>query len=305
MMIELTRKNRTKQAALCALMLACASCTAEDPTTIRIGSKNFTEQVVLGEIIAQHLENRLAAPIVRNLNLGGTLLAHQALTSGSIDLYPEYTGTAIAVILKEVVLREPGVSGAAEVLARVQEEYQRQFGIAWLPPIGIDNGFAMVIRGDQARARNLTTLADAGRQAGWNLGVGYEFEQRSDGLAALRETYNLQLAGPPQTMDLGLLYRALEQGQVDMIAANATDGLLSSMDLAVLEDNLHAFPPYELSIAVRGDTLDRVPGLKEALTELSGKFDNQIMQQLNYRVDGEHEPVADVAADFLRQAGLN
>jgi glycine betaine/choline ABC-type transport system substrate-binding protein len=289
--------DRTKIVA--GLIAAVAMCGCS--RTIRVGSKNFTEQVLLGEIIAQHLEHRLHQPVARSLNLGGTLLAQQALVAGEIDLYPEYTGTALAAILKDA-----SPPGAADVvLDRVRSEYRRRFQVEWLDPLGIDNGFAMVVRGDDARRLKLETLSDAARAAGaWKLGAGYEFEQRADGLAALVNTYSLRFPDAPRTMDLGLLYQALAQKQVDIIAANATDGLLSKLDLQVLADDQHAFPPYEVSIVVRQDRLRAVPGMEAALRELSGKFTNRTMQQLNYLVDGLHRPAPQVAAEFLKGAGL-
>ncbi|MEO7144928.1 MAG: glycine betaine ABC transporter substrate-binding protein [Bryobacteraceae bacterium] len=289
--------DRTKIVA--GLMMALAGCSAPGPRPLRIGSKNFTEQVVLGEIIAQHLEHRLHRKVDRRLNLGGTLLAHQALLSGGIDLYPEYTGTALAAVLKERALTDPAAS-----LARVRAEYSRRFQAEWLDPLGIDNRFAMVIRGPEARKFHLTTLSDAAKAAAWSLGVGYEFEQREDGLPALNAAYHLRWTGTPASMDLGLLYQALQQNQVTMIAANATDGLLSKMDVRVLADDRHAFPPYQVCIVARQDRLRGVPGLRAALGELSGKFTNEIMQRLNFEVDGQHLPVEQVAAEFLRQAGL-
>lgn len=288
-------------AGLAALVLlhGCSTHGAKPP--IRVGSKNFTEQVVLGEIIAQHVEHRLHAKVERSLNLGGTLLAHQALLTGQIDLYPEYTGTALAAVLKDPIETDP-----AAVLARVRSEYLRKFQAEWLDPLGIDDTFAMVVTGPEARARNLETLTDAAKAPQpWTLGVGYEFEQRADGLAALDGTYHLRWKSPPATMDLGLLYQALEQGQVTMIAANSTDGLLSKMDLRVLRDDRHAFPPYQVCIVVRQDMLRQTPGLREALAELSGKFTNRQMQNLNFQVDAQHRPVAQVAAEFLKQSGLD
>lgn len=293
--------GRTKTLAGLMALLTLGGCSPSGTKRpIRVGSKNFTEQVILGEIIAQHLERRLHVPVERRLNLGGTLLAHQALRSGEIDLYPEYTGTALAAILKESVAGTP-----ADVLARVRSRYLRDSQVAWLDPLGIDNGFAMVVRGSDARAGNLESLSDAAKtRNGWILGVGYEFEQRPDGLPALDKTYGFRWNGRPKSMDLGLLYRALEQGQVTMIAANATDGLLSKSDLKVLQDDKHSFPPYEVAIAVREDSMRRTTGLRKALLELSGKFDNSTMRALNYRVDGEHRPVAKVAQEFLNVSGL-
>jgi osmoprotectant transport system substrate-binding protein len=288
--------GRTKIIASLTVLLALAACST-GKRSIRVGSKNFTEQVVLGEIIAQHLEHRLKQKVERRLNLGGTLLAHGALLNGEIDLYPEYTGTALTAILKDPPDNDP-----ARVLAHVRSAYADRFHVDWLDPLGIDNSFAMIVRGDEAREKHLDNLTDASMAgSGWALGVGYEFEQRPDGLAALDRTYNLHWAGSPQTMDLGLLYKALDGRQVNMIAANATDGLLSKLDVKVLADDQHAFPPYQVSIAVSQDRLRETPGMRESLQELSGKFTNQTMQELNYQVDGEHRSVSQVAAEFLKE----
>jgi osmoprotectant transport system substrate-binding protein len=275
--------DRTKIVA--CLIVLLASC---GPRThvIRVGSKNFTEQVVLGEIIAQHLENRLHEKIARSLNLGGTMLAQQALINREIDIYPEYSGTALAMVLK------------APVGTDLKSEYARRFHLAWLAPLGIDNTFAMVVGKDAG----FKTLSEASRVP-WTLGVGYEFERRADGLAALKSTYGIEFKGSLKTMDLGLLYKAIEQQQVDMIAASATDGMLAHSELRVLEDDKHAFPPYEVSIVAREQVLERVQ-VREALEELSGKFTNAKMQELNYLVDVEHKGVAVVAEGFLRGAGL-
>jgi glycine betaine/choline ABC-type transport system substrate-binding protein len=287
----------TKTIAGVIALLVCGGCSRSGADgTIRVGSKNFTEQVVLGEIIAQQLERRLHRPVERRLNLGGTLLTHQALINGEIDLYPEYSGTALTAILKDT----GPATDAAAVLAKVRADYQKRFHLAWLDPLGIDNGFAMVVRGPEARQRHLETLNDAAAvPEGWRLGAGYEFEQRADGLGALKNVYHLRFPSAPVSMDLGLLYPALEQKQVDMIAANATDGLLAKRDLKVLADDRHAFPPYQVSIAVRQDRLREVPGLEAALAELAGKFTNKKMQEMNYQVDGEHRPARQVAAEFL------
>jgi osmoprotectant transport system substrate-binding protein len=288
-------------ACITAFLVLCGCSTSGTNPAIRVGSKNFTEQVVLGEIIAQHLEHRLHRPVERSLNLGGTLLAHQAMLSGQIDLYPEYTGTALSAVLKDPLETDP-----AAVLARVKSEYLQKFHLEWLDPLGIDDTFAMVVNGPQARARHIDTLTDAAKTPeAWTLGVGYEFEQRADGLAALEKMYHLRWTGAPKTMDLGLLYKAMEQGQVTMIAANSTDGLLSKMDLKILQDDQHAFPPYQVGIVVRQEATRQAPGLREALLELSGKFSNQQMQNLYLQVDGQHRPVAEIASGFLKQAGLD
>jgi len=276
--------DRTKIVA--GLILFLASCGSKTHT-IRVGSKNFTEQVVLGEIIAQHLENRLHERIARSLNLGGTLLAQQALINLEIDLYPEYSGTALAMVLK------------APQGTDLPAEYARRFHLAWLAPLGIDNTFAMVVK----ESTGLKTLSEAAKIP-WTLGVGYEFERRADGLAALKSVYAMQFKGSPKTMDLGLLYKAIEQGQVDMIAASATDGMLAKSALKILEDDRRAFPPYQVSIVAREVLLEERPEVRAGLAELSGRFTNTKMQELNYQVDVEHRAVGVVAEGFLRSAGL-
>jgi glycine betaine/choline ABC-type transport system substrate-binding protein len=283
-----------REARLAVAMLA-AWCGCGGPRALTVASKNFTEQVVLGEIVAQHLERRLGVEVDRKLNLGGTLLAHEALRSGQVDLYPEYTGTALMAVLKL-----PPSSDPAAVRARVAEEYRRRWDLEWLPPLGFNNTFAMVVRGPEARAGGIRTLSDAARrEEGWLLGTGYEFLQRADGLPGLLKTYGLRLKSSPATMDLGLLYQALRQRHVDMVAANATDGLLSVLDVQVLADDRGYFPPYEAAVVVRQAALRERAGLREALEELSGKFPDAVMRKLNYEVDGRHRPVAEVAREFL------
>jgi glycine betaine/choline ABC-type transport system substrate-binding protein len=283
--------DRTKTIA-CLSTLLLASCGG--PPRIVVGSKNFTEQVILGEILAQQIERRLHVQVDRKLNLGGTLLAHEALVQGSIDLYPEYTGTALTAVLKR-----PPANDAAAVLATVRSAYESRWKLAWLAPLGFNNTFAMIVRGDTARAGNLATLSDAARGGPWHLGVGYEFEQRPDGLPGLLKAYGLKSADDPVTMDLGLMYSALDSRKVDMIAANSTDGPASVRDVKILEDNLHYFPPYDCAVVVRDEALMRYPGLRTALESLSGKISAETMRHLNQQVDGDHVPVAQVATQFL------
>ena len=279
-------------AGLIALAVSCG-CSRSRP--IVVGSKNFTEQLVLGEILAQQLERRLGQKVERKLNLGGTLVAHQALVNGEIDVYPEYTGTALTAVLKL-----PLMADRARVLDQVRSEYEKRWRLEWMTPLGFDNSFAMVIRGDEARRSRLQTLGEAAQnKAGWVMGVGYEFLQRPDGLAGLVKTYGLHIKGQVKTMDLGLLYRALSERQVDMIAASATDGMLSVLDVTALRDDKHYFPPYEAAAVARADSLASRPGMREALNELGGKLSNQTMQRLNYQVDGKHRPLAEVAREFL------
>jgi glycine betaine/choline ABC-type transport system substrate-binding protein len=289
--------RKTLVGCLSALLLL-PGCSSRHRITV--GSKNFTEQVVLGEIIAQHLEHRLQQPVERRLNLGGTMLAHQALISRDIDMYPEYTGTAFTNILKR-----SGVNDPATVLERVRTEYAAEMRVDWLDPLGFESAFAMTVTGDVARTRHLETLSDAAADpTGFALGAGYEFTSRPDGLAALGGIYNIKWIAPPKTMDLGLLYTALLQKHVSMIASNTTDGMLNKLDLKVLKDDKQAFPPYQACIAVRSDTLAAFPNLRKSLAELSGKITEKAMRGMNYAVDAEHQQVRDVAKDFLQKAGL-
>jgi glycine betaine/choline ABC-type transport system substrate-binding protein len=278
---------------LIAVVLICG-CT-RGPRPIVVGSKNFTEQLVLGEIMAQQLERKLGQKVERKLNLGGTLLAHEALVSGEIDLYPEYTGTALTAILKMSPSADP-----ARVLATVRAAYQQRWKIEWLVPIGFNNSFAIVVRGDEARKGNLRTISEAARyRKDWVIGAGYEFAQRPDGFAGLVKAYGLGIKGQIETMDLGLLYQALEQRRVDIVAAAATDGMLSVLDVRVLQDDQHYFPPYEAAPVVRADALAAHSTMRQALDELAGRLTDQTMQKLNYELDGKHRPLADVAREFL------
>ncbi len=264
------------------------------PQHIVVGSKNFTEQILLGEILAQQIERTLKIPVERQLNLGGTLLAHEALVKGAIDLYPEYTGTALTAVLKQ-----PPFPDARAVLGAVRAAYERQWRLSWLAPLGFNNTFAMMIPGEIARTAKLSTLSQAAASRAWRLGVGYEFKQRPDGLEGLLKTYHLRTSADPVTMDLGLLYSALASRKVDMIAANSTDGLASVHDVAILQDDRHYFPPYECAVVARDETLTRYPQLRPALEQLSGKLPDQVMRKLNYAVDGRHRAPADVAREFL------
>lgn len=281
------------RAALLLLIAVLTSACTSKPRIV-VGSKNFTEQVVLGEILAQHVEKRLGVAVDRKLNLGGTLLAQEAVRTGGIDLYPEYTGTALTAVLKQ-----PPGSDAKAVLGAVRRGYGA-WSLTWLDPLGFDNTFAMVVRSDAAREQKLQTISDAARRASpWKLGVGYEFVQRPDGLKGLVQTYGLRLAGDPATMDLGLLYPALEARRIDLAAANSTDGRLASDAFTALQDDRRYFPPYECAVVIRDEALARFPQLRGALAELSGRITAEEMRRMNAAVDIEHRDVKQVARDFL------
>jgi len=285
---------------LACLCLSLVSCEPPHPDHIIIGSKNFTEQVVLGELLAQEIEAKTHLKVERRFYLAGSYICHQALIAGRIDAYVEYTGTALTAILKQPVDRDPG-----RVLATVRQLYASRYGITVAPPLGFENTFAMVIRSDDARRLHLTTLSQAARYTPqWRLGVGYEFEQRPDGLPGLSAAYGLHFAEPPRTMDLGLLYRALEAHQVDMIAANSTDGPIQTLGLTVLQDDRHYFPPYQAVPLVRNDALRRWPQIQLALDALAGKITAEDMRALNEAVDGRHRDPAEVVRAFRASKGL-
>lgn len=278
-----------------------AACNPDRHSGLVVGSKNFSEQSLLGEIVAQHLEARTHQPVTRRFYLAGSYICQQALLAGRIDTYVEYTGTALTAILQE-----PLDSDRSAVFGRVRSEYQKRFGLEVLPSLGFNNTFAIVVRGEDARRFNLKTILDAASYAPkWRAGFGYEFMERPDGFAGLARTYGLSFAEPPRILDLGLLYRALLEKQVDLVAGNSTDGLLSARDLVMLEDNRRYFPPYDAVPIVRSDTLARYPDVRAALLELSGKISDAEMRKMNYEVDGEHRDIADVAREFLRAEGLD
>lgn len=278
-----------------ALLLTAALCSScgRDPNTIVVGSKNFTEQVILGEIAAQQLERKLHVRVVRRLDLGGTLLAQAALAGGQIDLYPEYTGTAAASVLKQKAAKSP-----AAAYQQVKLAYEKRFHLVWLPPLGFNDTFAMVVRSSDGKRLAAPTLSAATSRA-WRLGVGFEFLTRPDGLTNLNRVYGLHWDGTPKTMDLGLLYKALQQKQVDMGAGNSTDGLLTDSTYMVLADDKHAFPPYSACYVVREDALTRRPDVRSALELLSGRIGDETMRNMNRMVDLEHRPVVKVAQEFL------
>ena len=282
--------DRTKSLTAVVLLLLFTGCS-QKPELI-VGSKNFAEQLILGEIVSQSLERTLGVRVRRKLDLGGTLLAHKALQAGEIDLYPEYTGTALTAILKQ-----PPERDAALVLQHVREGY-KAWNLEWSDPIGFNNTFAMVIRKADADERNAHTITEAAQfQKGWRLGVGYEFVTRPDGLPGLIGTYRLNTKGSVKTMDLGLLYQALEQGQVDMVAGNSTDGQLAAKPFVVLEDDQHYFPPYEGAWVVRSAAYAKIPGLKAALANLHISTDE--IRRLNGELDEKHTSVREIARKFL------
>ncbi len=262
---------------------------------VTVGAKNFTEQLVLGELVAQVLENRIKVPVERRFYLAGTYICQQAILAGRIDIYVEYTGTALAAILKE-----PATSDSQAVFEIVRDEYQRRFNLTVVPPLGFNNTFAIAMRGHDARAAGIAKLSDLAASAPkMRIGVGYEFLERPDGFAGLARTYGLRFAAPPIVMDLGLLYRALQAKQVDVVAGSNTDGMIAALGLKVLEDDKRYFPPYDAVPIVRESVLHQIDGMRSALEQLNGLISIHDMRRMNYAVDAEKRDVSDVVHEFL------
>jgi osmoprotectant transport system permease protein len=281
-------------ASLAALALAgSAVLAARSSDAIVVGSKNFTEQLILGEILAQAIE-REGLPVQRRLNLGGTLICERALLNGDIDVYVEYTGTALTAIFNQPASNDP-----ATVTNTVRDLYART-GRTLLPGLGYDNTFAILVRGEDARTHGLRTIDDAARMApGWQAGFGPEFLERPDGYKGLAKAYGLTFRAPPQVMDLTLSYRALASAQVDLIAGDATAGLIKGLDLFHLEDNRRYFPPYEAVPVARAETLLRFPAVRRALDGLAAGISAENMREMNYAADTGKEDVAAIARRFL------
>ena len=272
------------------LILLLAAC-AKKPLVV--GSKNFTESVILGELVAQKLESS-GCKVDRRLNLGGTLVCDAAITAGSLDAYVEYSGTALTAILKQPI------SSDRDAVTRTVSRLYAQRKLKWGPNLGFNNTFAMLVRGDDARRLGLRRISDLHRvESTFQPGFGYEFVERPDGWNGLVKRYGLAFAKPPLTMDLGLTYKALASGQADLIAGDWTNGLIHSLNLIALEDDRHYFPPYDAAVVSRQEIDQRCSGAAAALQSLGGTIDDATMRRLNYEVDGRRRDVAEVVREFL------
>jgi len=296
--------SRWPALTLAFVAMLCVSCAPPRSSHIVIGAKNFTEQVVLGELLAQEIEAAGGGKVERRFWLAGSYLCQQALISGRIDAYVEYTGTALTAILKQP-LPKPGTCDEACVYAEISRLYEQKYDVRVGPGLGFENTFAMVVRGDDARRLGLRTISDVAKvQPLMRLGVGYEFAERPDGLRGLSAAYGLKFDGPPRTMELGLLYRALASNQVDIVAGNSTDGAITAQGFVALKDDRHYFPPYEAVPLVREDSLKRWPQIGVALQRLAGKVSDEDMRAMNLAVESEHRDVADVVREFRARKGL-
>jgi len=263
-----------------------------------VGSKDFTEQIILGELLAQAIEAKTDMKVERRFDLGGSL-AHEALVGGAIDAYVEYSGTALRAMLKGRPSADP-----QDVYRRVKSEYANRFKLEWMEPLGFNNTFAILVRGEDARRLGLKTISDAAKlSAQWRAGFGQDFMSRQDGYPGFVRTYGFHFA-ETREMDLSLTYRALAEHQVDLIAGNSTDGLISRYGFVQLTDDRGYFPPYDAVPVVRQATLDKYPRLRDILRNLGGILTVEEMRKLNYAVDGEHREARDVVREFLRRKGF-
>lgn len=298
------RRRAPTRLLLAALLLPVAATVPAhaadgDADPIVIGSKNFEENRLLAEVFAQLIEGRTDLTVDRRLDLAGTQICFEALKAGSLDIYPEYTGTGWATILG----REP-IGGRAETLARVREEFLRRFDLWWMGPLGFENAYEIAVPEELAERHDLHTISDLVPLAGdLRGGFGYEFTERPDGLPGLRETYGL-VFGDVVALQQALKYEAVRTGETEVLDVYTTEGRLLSYNLRILEDDKGFFPPYEAAPLVRGDTLARHPEIGTVLGLLAGAFDEERMRHLNYRLEENKEPAQRVAADLLAEMGL-
>jgi osmoprotectant transport system substrate-binding protein len=286
---------------LLAFTLFLGACQSSREPFITVGSKFFTEQVVLGELLTQHIEARTGIHVKQKSNLGGTLLCQKALLSGDLDLYVEYTGTALTAVLGEA----PDGDDSAKIYERVKRGYAERFSLTVTKPLGFANSFAMVVRGEDAQRYHLQKISDIVPMAPqWRAGFGYEFLERPDGYAGWAKEYGLHFAAAPSVMDLGLIYRALVDKNVDIVAGNSTDGLIEALHLVALTDDRHYFPPYDAVPIVRAATLEKFPALRGALADLAGKISEEEMRKMNAAVDADQRDVRAVVRAFRESKGL-
>ena len=281
-------------AALVAVFAAASYARAGSDPVVVVGSKNFTEQVILGELLAQAIEEEGEIRVVRKLNLGGTFICDRGLRTGELDVYVEYTGTAVSAVFHEEVPRDSG-----RAFERARELYAAA-GLTALDPLGFNNTFAILVRSDDATALGLRTIEDLRLvEDKWTPGFGHEFLQREDGYKGLIQAYGLRFRSQPRAMELALIYPALASRQVDVIAGEATSALIESLQLTQLDDNRHYFPPYDAIPVVRTASLHRHGALRRALARLAGRISSDDMRAMNAAVDLDHRPVGDVAREFL------
>ncbi|MFB2768128.1 glycine betaine ABC transporter substrate-binding protein [Pelatocladus sp. BLCC-F211] len=295
--VKVNRKFAIGSSILTSLILVLIAFNYwQTPPKIVIGAKNFTEQFILGELLAQQIESHTKYKVDRRFNLGGVLISHEAVRTGQIAGYVEYTGTIFTSILKHKPISNPQV-----IYEKVKQEYDQKFKLEVMPSLGFNNTFAMIIRGEDAKRWQIKTLSEAAKYTPQiQAGFGYEFLEREDGYSGLVKTYSLKFTKPPKQMDLGLMYQALKEKKVDLIAGGSTDGLIPVLDLVILADDKKYFPPYEPVPIFNQEILKKYPDLRKAINQLSGLISNEEMQKMNYQVDNQSRPVEQVVRDFIK-----
>ncbi|MEM9926466.1 MAG: glycine betaine ABC transporter substrate-binding protein [Cyanobacteria bacterium P01_D01_bin.50] len=284
---------------LCLGIAGCNVTSASGSGDIVIASKGYTEQDILRELLAQQIEATSNLKVERK-ELNGSLICHKAIVNGDIDAYVEYTGTALTAILEQKIINDPNI-----VYNLVKLAYSKQFNLELMEPLGFENTYVMVIRGEDAKKYNIKTMSEVAKfTPQWTIAFNYEFGEREDGFPGLSQTYNLQFKRSPKTMDSGLLYRALTQKIVDMVSGNSTHGQIVTLGLAALEDDKKYFPPYEAVPVIRKETLKKYPQLKKPLSQLADILNVDEMQQLNYQVEGELRDIKEVVREFRKKKGL-
>jgi osmoprotectant transport system substrate-binding protein len=267
--------------------------------TVKVGSKDFTEQFILGEMYALVLENS-GIKVERKLNLGGTPVAQAGLESGQIDLYPEYTGTGLLTVLKQ-----PANSDQKQVFDTVSKAYKEKYNLVWLEPAPMNNTQALAMSQEDAAKDGIKTISDMVKKASQlTIASTAEFQEREDGLPGLKKVYGNFEFKKLIPLDPGLRYQALKNGEADVVEAFGTDGEISALKLVVLEDDKKLFPPYQVAPVVRQEVLDKNPAIRDTLNTLSPKLTDATMQRLNYEVSGKQREPAEVAKEFLTQEGL-
>lgn len=267
---------------------------------IVVGSKNYTENMVLGSIFAQLIEARTDLKVEYKENLGGTMVCFEALKNGQLDIYPEYTGTALTALLNLDVIND-----ADKVYGIVKDEFDKKFDIKWMAPLGLNNTYAVVVKEDFANENNINKVSDLVSFAkALVFGAEHEFFDRQDGYDGMVEAYGLEFKGTPVKMDIAMKYQAVSQGNIDVTDAFSTDGQLITFKLMVLEDDKNFFPPYYAAPIIRKEVLQKHPELENILLELENKISDDKMQEMNYKVESENVSIKDIAMEFLVSEGL-
>ncbi len=300
-MMKRMMKRLFKAAGVLALSTALlAGCTGAGGDKIVIGSKNFTENMILGHIFAEYIKANTDLKVEYKENLGGTMVCFEALKKGDLDIYPEYTGTGLTAHLKMDVINDPD-----EVYSIVKREFDSQFGITWLNELGLNNTYAVAIKEDYAAQNNIQSVSDLATFSDQlTFGAEHEFFDRMDGFEGMVETYGLTFKGEPVKMDVSLKYQAMAEDRIQVTDAFTTDGQLITYKLKVLEDDKGFFPPYYAAPIVKNETLKAHPELEELLNKLSGKITDEAMQQMNYQAETEKKPMKDIAIEFLKEQNL-